>query len=76
MKRLKLLFFFFCLSLFPAQKLSPVFDSKNKQVNRLTQLAREQMLDNDNNLQALKTADKAKQIAIEEGDPLAIDYQY
>lgn len=72
MKRLELLFFFFCLYLVPAQKLSPVFNSKNKEVNRLTELAREQMLDNDNNLQALKTADKAKQIAIEDGDALAI----
>lgn len=72
MKRLQLLLFFSILNFIYAQKLSPVFNSDHKEVNRLTELAREQMLDDDNNLQALKTADKAKQIAIEEGDDLAI----
>lgn len=66
----------FLLILFPAfffsQELSPLFKSGNKTVDQLAATSREQMLNDKDNLNALKTADKAKQIAISDNDKLAM----
>lgn len=58
--------------MFHAQMMSPTFKTKNKKVDELCKQAREQMLKTDNNLQSVKTADMAKQIAISDGDDLAV----
>lgn len=64
--------FFLISYLISAQNLTPVFHSSNAEVNRLTDLALQQMKKDENNLNALNTALKAKRKAIDGDDNLAI----
>ena len=71
MKRIFSIILLFSALFLYSQELSPIFNSKNKEVNELCEKARKQMLADSDNLNALKTAEKAKQIAVLKGDPLA-----
>lgn len=55
-----------------SQSLTPIFKSNHKKVDELCQKAHQQMLKDEDNLHAIKTADQAKQIAISDQDDLAI----
>lgn len=71
MKRIFSIILLFSALFLYSQELSPIFNSKNKDVNELCEKARKQMLADSDNLNALKTAEKAKQIAVLKEDPLA-----
>lgn len=71
MKRIFSIILLFSALFLYSQELSPIFNSKNKEVNELCEKARKQMLADSDNLNALKTAEKAKQIAVLKEDPLA-----